>query len=160
MNKKKIAINGFGRIGRLFFRQIFGDPEIEVAAINDLGDINNLAYLLQHDTVYRNFDKSVSVQDGNLVVDGQTVKILQVKDPAQLPWKDLGIDIAVEATGFFEEYAKAKSHLDAGAKRVDMDQYIPPELYLAVAELLAWLYQIEHGGQAAPSVPLTLPGSA
>ena len=101
MNKKKIAINGFGRIGRLFFRQIFSDPEIEVVAINDLGDINNLAYLLQHDTVYRNFDKSVSVQDGNLVVDGQTVKILQVKDPAQLPWKDLGIDIAVEATGFF-----------------------------------------------------------
>ena len=118
MNKKKIAINGFGRIGRLFFRQIFSDPEIEVVAINDLGDINNLAYLLQHDTVYRNFDKSVSVQDGNLVVDGQTVKILQVKDPAQLPWKDLGIDIAVEATGFFEEYAKAKAHLDAGAKRV------------------------------------------
>ena len=118
MNKKKIAINGFGRIGRLFFRQIFGDPEIEVAASNDLGDINNLAYLLQHDTVYRNFDKSVAVQDGNLVVDGQTVKILQVKDPAQLPWKDLGIDIAVEATGFFEEYSKAKAHLDAGAKRV------------------------------------------
>lgn len=118
MNKKKIAINGFGRIGRLFFRQIFGDPEIEVVAINDLGDINNLAYLLRHDTVYRNFDKSVTVQDGNLVVDGQTIKILQVKDPAQLPWKDLGIDIAVEATGFFEEFEKAKAHLTAGAKRV------------------------------------------
>ncbi|MCL5006613.1 MAG: type I glyceraldehyde-3-phosphate dehydrogenase [Patescibacteria group bacterium] len=118
MNKKKIAINGFGRIGRLFFRQIFGDPGIEVAAINDLGDIDNLAYLLKHDTVYRNFDRKVEVQDGNLVVDGQTIKILQVKDPAQLPWKDLGIDIAVESTGFFEEFEKAKAHLAAGAKRV------------------------------------------
>ncbi|MCL5016224.1 MAG: type I glyceraldehyde-3-phosphate dehydrogenase [Patescibacteria group bacterium] len=118
MPKKKVAINGFGRIGRLFFRQMFGDPEIEIVAINDLGDINNLAYLLKHDTVYRSFGKSVEVSGGNLVVDGQTIKILQVKDPAQLPWKDLGIDVAVESTGFFEEFEKAKAHLTAGAKRV------------------------------------------
>lgn len=118
MPKKKIAINGFGRIGRLFFRQIFGDPEIDIVAINDLGDINNLAYLLKRDTVYRNFDKTVEVNGSNLVVDGKTVQVLQVKDPAQLPWKDLGIDVAVESTGFFAEFEKAKAHLTAGAKRV------------------------------------------
>ncbi len=118
MNKKKVAINGFGRIGRLFFRQIFGDPEIDVVAINDLGDINNLAYLLKHDTVYHNFDKSVEASGNSLIVDGKTIQVLQVKDPAQLPWKGLGIDVAVESTGFFAEFEKAKAHITAGAKRV------------------------------------------
>ena len=114
----KIAINGFGRIGRLLLRQAWGNPQIEIVAINDLGDIENLAYLLKYDTVYGRFDKKVETDDGNLVVDGKPIKVLQIKDPAALPWKDLGIDVAVEATGFFESYEKAKIHLVAGAKKV------------------------------------------
>jgi len=119
----KIAINGFGRIGRLFFRAAFakasaGQGGFEVVAINDLGNLENLAYLLKYDTVYGRYDKEVKMEGGNLVVDGKAVKCLQEKDPAKLPWKDLGVDVAIEATGFFEEYATAKAHLDAGAKRV------------------------------------------
>lgn len=113
----KIAINGFGRIGRLFFRQAFVHPELEVVAINDLGDLPNLAYLLKYDTVYGRWDKSVEAKDGALVVDGKAIKVLQEKDPAALPWKDLGIDVALECTGFFESFEKAKAHLAAGAKR-------------------------------------------
>jgi glyceraldehyde 3-phosphate dehydrogenase len=114
----KIAINGFGRIGRLFFRAAWANPALEIVAINDLGDIQNLAYLLRYDTTYGRFDKKVEVSGTDLVVEGKTVKVVQVKDPAQLPWKDLGVDIAVEATGLFESFEKAKAHLTAGAKRV------------------------------------------
>ena len=114
----RIAINGFGRIGRLFFRQVFGRPDMEIVAVNDLGDVDNLAYLLQYDTVYRRYDKDVKVDSGDLVVDGKRVKYLQVKDPAQLPWKDLAVDIVIEATGIFESYRGAKAHIGAGAKRV------------------------------------------
>src|SRR3989344_487813 len=114
----KIAINGFGRIGRLFFRNALGNPNLEIVAINDLGNLENLAYLLRYDTVYGRYDKEIKVERGNLVVDGRAVKCLQEKDPAKLSWKDLGIDVAIEATGFFESYEKAKAHLDAGAKRV------------------------------------------
>lgn len=118
MAKARIAINGFGRIGRLFFRQAFGMPGFEIVAINDLGDLENFAYLLKYDTVYGRYDKTVEARGGNLLVDGRTIKFLQIKDPAQLPWKDLKIDIAVESTGLFESYDKAKVHLDSGAKRV------------------------------------------
>ncbi len=116
----KIAINGFGRIGRLFFRQAFGVPGIDIVAINDLGDVENLAYLLKYDSVYHRYAKDVKadVAGGKLIVDGKEIKFLQVKDATQLPWKDLGIDIVVESTGIFDEYAKAKVHLAAGAKRV------------------------------------------
>ncbi len=114
----KVAINGFGRIGRLFFRQAFGLADIEIVAINDLGDLENLVYLLRYDTVYGRYKKDVSTKGGNLIIDGKTVKCLQVKEPTQLPWKELQIDIAIEATGIFESYEKAKAHLSAGAKRV------------------------------------------
>jgi len=113
-----VAINGFGRIGRLFLRHAMGVSDFEVVAINDLGDIENLAYLLKYDTVYGRYGKNVEAKGGNLVVDGATIKILQIKDPAKLPWKDLKIDIVVEATGVFETYEKVKIHLTAGAKRV------------------------------------------
>ena len=116
--KTRIAINGFGRIGRLFFRQAFDNENFEVVAINDLGDLANLAYLLKYDTVYRQFPGDVEVKDGNLVIDGDEIKYTQIKDAATLPWKDLNIDIVVESTGVFESYEKAKVHLDAGAKRV------------------------------------------
>jgi glyceraldehyde 3-phosphate dehydrogenase len=116
--KTQIAINGFGRIGRLFFRQAFDNENFEIVAINDLGDLANLAYLLKYDTVYRQFPGEVEVKDGNLIVDGREVKYTQIKDAATLPWKEMKIDIVVESTGVFESYEKAKVHLDAGAKRV------------------------------------------
>jgi len=118
----KIAINGFGRIGRLLFRQICDDERLEVVAINDLGNLENLAYLLKYDTVYREFPGEISISQKNgksyLVVDGKEIFVLQEKDPAQLPWGDLNIDIVIEATGVFESFEKAKVHLSAGAKRV------------------------------------------
>ncbi|MEK9180330.1 MAG: type I glyceraldehyde-3-phosphate dehydrogenase [Patescibacteria group bacterium] len=124
MKKARVAINGFGRIGRLFFRAAFDKSSasqarsgFDVVAINDLGDIENLAYLLKYDTVYGRWDKEVGVKDGHLTVDGKDIRCLQVKDPAALPWKELKIDVAVEATGFFESFEKAKAHITAGAKR-------------------------------------------
>ncbi len=114
----RVAINGFGRIGRAFMRAAVHDPEVEVVAINDLGDINNLAYLLKYDSVYRQFPGQVSVEGGELVVGAKRIKVTAEKDPAKLPWKDMQIEVAVESTGFFTEYEKAKLHIDAGAKKV------------------------------------------
>ncbi len=122
MPKAKVAINGFGRIGRLLFRQSFGRAEFEIVAINDLGDIDNLAYLLKYDTVYGPFAKDIKVQKGEskslLIVEGREIQVTQIKDAAQLPWKALGIDVVIESTGVFESFEKAKVHLDAGARRV------------------------------------------
>lgn len=114
----KIAINGFGRIGRLFLRAAFGNPEIEIVAINDLGNVDNLAYLLKYDSVYRAYERDVDVVDGNIVIDDTTIKFLQIKDPTALPWKDLDVDIVVESTGAFESFEKSAAHIAAGAKRV------------------------------------------
>lgn len=118
MKTTRIAINGFGRIGRAFFKLALEKPELEVVAINDLGDIENLAYLLRHDSVYGNYDKQVEVNDGKLVVAGKTYPFLQEKDAAKLPWKDLNVDVVVESTGVFESYQKASVHQASGAKRV------------------------------------------
>lgn len=124
MKKIKIAINGFGRIGRLFFRQAFKMSQFEIVAINDLGDIENLVYLLKYDTVHRAYDEDVSFKKdssgsgGVLTVGGKDIKFLQIKDPTQLPWKSLDVDILVESTGVFNSYEKAKVHLVAGAKRL------------------------------------------
>ncbi|MBI1838709.1 MAG: type I glyceraldehyde-3-phosphate dehydrogenase [Candidatus Colwellbacteria bacterium] len=114
----KIAINGFGRIGRLFFRQSFGNANFEIVAINDLGNVDNLAYLLKYDSVYRGYGKEIKVEGSNLVVDGKKIVFLQEKDPTKLPWRDLGIDVVMESTGVFESYERAKVHIAAGAKRV------------------------------------------
>ncbi len=103
----RVAINGFGRIGRCFLRAGWEDKSIEIVAINDLGDVSNLKYLLKHDSVYRQFDHSID-----------TVKFLQEKDPTKLPWKDLNIEVVVESTGLFTDFQKAKVHIEAGAKRV------------------------------------------
>ncbi len=113
----RVAINGFGRIGRAFIRRSAG-RDIEVVAINDLGSLENLAYLLKYDTVYGRAPFSVEAKEGALVVDGREIKFLQEKDPAHLPWKDLNIDVVVESTGLFTDYEKANVHLAAGAKRV------------------------------------------
>jgi len=114
----RVAINGFGRIGRLFFRAAWGNPNLNIVAVNDLGDLENLAYLLKYDTVYHRFRKPVETKNGSLWVDGKEIKVFQEKEPQNLPWKNLNIDLVVESTGFFEEFVKAKAHLDAGAKRV------------------------------------------
>lgn len=114
----KVAINGFGRIGRLFFRQAFGAEGIDIVAINDLGDLENLAYLVKYDTVYGRYALPIAVENDALIADGKRIEVFHEKDPAKLPWGKLGIDIVVEATGVFDEYAKARAHLDAGAKRV------------------------------------------
>lgn len=116
--KLRIAINGFGRIGRQFFKIAFERPELEIVAFNDLGDLNNLAYLLEFDSVYGHYEKRVEVKNNSLVVDGKTIKYLNEPDPSKLPWKDLDIDVVIESTGRFTSYDKAKAHLDAGAKRV------------------------------------------
>lgn len=118
MSKPKIAINGFGRIGRSFFRAAFGDKNFDIVAVNDLSDTKTLAYLLKYDSVYGRYDKKVEAKDGHFEVDGKEVKVLAEKEPANLSWKDLDIDIVVESTGFFTHGDQAKSHLDAGAKRV------------------------------------------
>jgi glyceraldehyde 3-phosphate dehydrogenase len=113
----RIAINGLGRIGRAFVRRSQGRG-IDIVAVNDLGSLDNLAYLLKYDTVYGRAPFSVEAKDGALWIDGKEVKFLSEKDPAALPWKELDIDVVVESTGFFTEYDKAKAHIDAGAKRV------------------------------------------
>lgn len=116
----RVAINGFGRIGRAFLRNAYerNDGSIEIVAINDLGDEENLAYLLQYDTAYGKPDFSVSTGQNKIIVDGKEIAFLQEKDPAQLPWGDMNIDVVLESTGFFTNYQGAKLHLDAGAKKV------------------------------------------
>jgi glyceraldehyde 3-phosphate dehydrogenase len=114
----RVAINGFGRIGRAFVREAWNNPELEVVAVNDLGTLESLAYLLKYDTVYGRAPFSVEAGNGALVINGREVKFLSEKDPATLPWKDLSIDVVIESTGFFTDYEKAKAHIDAGARRV------------------------------------------
>lgn len=118
MRKITVAINGFGRIGRAFFRIARRRPDIEIVAINDLGDLENLAYLLEYDTAYGKPDFDVSVLSGNLVVNGREIVFLSERDPSKLPWSDMDIDVVVEATGVFTSYEKSKAHLGAGARRV------------------------------------------
>ncbi len=114
----KVAINGFGRIGRGFFRLAFQHPEIEIVGINDLGDLENLAYLLDYDTVYGEYEGDVKTRDGKLMVDGKEILFCQEREPEKLPWKDLGIDVVIESTGVFTKKADAEKHVRAGAKRV------------------------------------------
>ncbi len=115
----QVAINGFGRIGRCFFRAAHAaKADFEIVGFNDLGSLENLAYLLKYDTVYKKFNGTIAVEGGKLIVNGKEVLFAQEKDPAKLPWKAWNVDIVVESTGFFTDPAKAKAHLDAGAKRV------------------------------------------
>jgi glyceraldehyde 3-phosphate dehydrogenase len=114
----RVAINGFGRIGRNVFRAALNRSDIEIVAINDLTDANMLAHLLKYDSVHGKLNADLSVVDGNLYVDGKTVKVLAYRNPLELPWSELQIDIVVESTGFFTKRADAAKHLDAGAKKV------------------------------------------
>ena len=114
----RIAINGFGRIGRLVFRVMSARPEFDIVAINDVSDVKTNAHLLKYDTVFGRFEGTVEAKEGALVVNGKTVKVLSEKDPSKLPWKDLNIDWAVESTGIFTSRDECAKHLTAGAKRV------------------------------------------
>ncbi|MCP3741580.1 type I glyceraldehyde-3-phosphate dehydrogenase [Rossellomorea sp. BNER] len=114
----KIGINGFGRIGRNVFRAALNNENVEVVAVNDLTDANMLAHLLQYDTVHGNLNDKVTVDGDYLVVGGQKIKVLAERDPAQLGWGDLGVDVVVESTGRFTNRADAAKHLEAGAKKV------------------------------------------
>ena len=118
MKKTRIAINGFGRIGRSFFRAAFGGADFDIVAVNDLADTKTLAYLLKYDSVYGRYGREVAAGDGFFSVDGAKIKVLAEKDPARLPWRDLAVDIMVEATGLFASDKKSQAHLDAGANRV------------------------------------------
>lgn len=114
----RVAINGFGRIGRTFLRTAFGHPDFEIVAINDLGSLDNLAYLLKYDSVYGRAPFSVKAQGNELMIQDKKIAFLQEREPEKLPWKDMNIDVVVEATGFFTSYEGSKKHLAAGAKRV------------------------------------------
>lgn len=115
----RIGINGFGRIGRNYFRAVREQGEnIEIVAVNDLTSPETLAHLLKYDSILGPLKAEVSVKDGNIVVDGKEIKVLSEKDPANLPWKDLGVDIVLESTGLFTDGNKAKAHIEAGAKKV------------------------------------------
>jgi len=116
---KKVAINGFGRIGRAFFRVAFGDPDLEIVAINDPFFTSEMArYLLTRDSIYGRYDREVREADGGLDVDGKAVKLLAEREPDKLPWGEMGIELVVESTGVFLSPEKARLHLQAGAQRV------------------------------------------
>ena len=114
----RVAINGFGRIGRVFLRSVISNPEIQVVAINDLADTATLAHLFKYDSVHRTFNGKVNADAGNLYVNGKQIKILSEKDPAKLPWAELDIDLVIESTGKFTSKKGAEQHLHAGAKQV------------------------------------------
>lgn len=114
----KVGINGFGRIGRTFFRHVYDKPDVEVVAVNDLSDAKALRYLLQYDTTYGTAPFTVHAKDGEIVAGDKTVKVFSEKEPSKIPWSSVGVDVVVESTGFFDQFAKAKAHLEGGAKRV------------------------------------------
>ncbi len=114
----KVAINGFGRIGRQAFKGMLGKKEIEIVAINDLTDNATLARLLKYDSVYGKFDGTVESDDESLIINGKKIHALAERDPSKLPWKELGVEIVLESTGFFRDPSKAKAHIEAGAKKV------------------------------------------
>jgi glyceraldehyde 3-phosphate dehydrogenase len=114
----KVAINGFGRIGRLVFRAGYKNDKFDIVAINDITDAKTLAHLLKYDSVHRTFDADVHAKDDTIVVNGKAYKVFSEKDPSKLPWKDLGVNYVLESTGRFREYSKAELHIKGGAKRV------------------------------------------
>ena len=131
----RVAINGFGRIGRAFTRLSHGRG-IEIVAVNDLGSLENLAYLLTYDTVYGRAPFTVEAKDNALYIDGKEVKFVSEKDPTQLPWKELAIDVVIESTGFFTDYEKAQAHITAGARRVVITAPVKGESALGATVLM------------------------
>src|SRR5512133_3957356 len=120
MSKIKIGINGFGRIGRLVFRAAVNKPDVEVVALNDIIDVNYMAYMLKYDSTHGRFKGTVSVEDGALVVNGKKIRVTSEKNPADLKWNEIGAEYVVESTGLFLDKEKCQAHLNAGAKKVIM----------------------------------------
>lgn len=118
MKKINVAINGFGRIGRVFLRCAYLNPQINIVAINDLTDAKTLAHLLKYDSVHRQFNGTVSHDEKHIIINSIPIPVFAQKDPEQLPWKDLNVDIVIESTGFFLDKASANKHIKAGAKKV------------------------------------------
>ncbi|MGM5471271.1 type I glyceraldehyde-3-phosphate dehydrogenase [Flavobacteriaceae bacterium LMO-SS05] len=118
MTKLKLGINGFGRIGRIAFRAAVNRPDVEVVAINDLLDVNHLAYLLKYDSIHGKFDGTIEVKDGQLIINGKKVRITAERDPKNLKWDEVGVDIVAECTGLFTTLETADYHIQAGAKKV------------------------------------------
>lgn len=114
----KVGINGFGRIGRLFLRATYKDPEFDIVALNDIADAKTLAHLLKYDSVHGIFEASVEAKEDCILVDGKEIKVVSAKDPSTLPWKELGVEFVIESTGKFRSRDKAALHLSAGAKKV------------------------------------------
>lgn len=114
----KVGINGFGRIGRNVFRAALGNPNVEIVAVNDLTDAKTLAHLLKYDSIHGTLHGEVKAQDGNIVVNGKVIKVLAERDPAKLPWGELGVQVVVESTGIFTSGEKAAAHIKGGAKKV------------------------------------------
>src|SRR5262249_59867462 len=114
----RVGVNGFGRIGRVFFRAALGTPDIEVVGVNDLADAKTLAHLLKHDSVHGTLAAEVTAKGEAIFVNGREVRVCSAKDPATLPWGELGVDIVVESTGIFRDKATTTKHLQAGAKKV------------------------------------------
>lgn len=137
MSNVKVAINGFGRIGRLVFREIYNMQGIEVVAINDLTSPQVLAHLLKYDSAQGRFNATVSHTDNSIIVNGEEVKIYAQKDPAQIPWGAHGVDVVIESTGFFTDKAKAEAHIAAGAKRVVISAP-------ATGDLKTVVYNVNH----------------
>src|ERR1700733_14024574 len=117
MSTVKVAINGFGRIGRLVYRQIYDMEGIDVVAINDLTSPKVLAHLLKYDSAQGRFNRDIKATENSIIVDGEEVRIYAQKNPSEIPWKQHSVDVVLECTGFFTDKVKAESHLTAGAKR-------------------------------------------
>ena len=118
MTKVKIGINGFGRIGRIMFRAAMKRNDVEIVAINDLLEVKHLAYMLKYDSVHGNFDGTVEVENNQLVVNGKAIRITAERDPSNINWGALNIDVVAECTGIFTTLEKAQAHIKAGAKKV------------------------------------------
>lgn len=153
MNNLRVAINGFGRIGRAFVRRSQGRG-IDIVAINDLGSLDNLAYLLKYDTVYKRAPFEVATSPDSLVIGGKAAHFLSEKDPTKLPWKAMNIDVVVEATGIFDDYNKANAHILAGAKHVVITAPVKEEVPGLGATVLMGVNQDKAG-----SCPITNNGS-
>src|SRR5437899_6805498 len=114
----RVGVNGFGRIGRVFFRTALESRDIEVVGVNDLADAKTLGHLLKHDSVHGTLHAEVTTKDSAIFVDGREIRVTAVKAPASLPWKELGVDVVVESTGVFRDTATASGHITAGARKV------------------------------------------
>lgn len=137
MSKVKVAINGFGRIGRLAYRKIYDQPGIDVVAINDLTSPKVLAHLLKYDSAQGRFEKDVKHTENSIIVEGDEIKVYAQKDPSQIPWKDHDVDVVLECTGFFTDKTKAEAHIAAGAKRVVISAP-------ATGDLKTVVYNVNH----------------